>query len=70
MSEARYRQADYKDRRKAAGLVLIAAWVPASRVRDVHDLAQVLREQTGALLPLDPAARTADQQLSLDLPPP
>ena len=70
MNETRIRQARYKNRCNAAGLVQISAWVPANRTRDMLKLAEVLREETGKLLPLDPSARAMEQQLSLDLPSP
>ena len=67
MGEPSLRQARYADRRRAAGLVQIATWVPASRAHDVVELAEILREESGTLLPLDRAARAMDRQLALDL---
>ena len=54
------RQASYVARRKAAGLTLVAVWVPVRLQAIIHETAEGLRAEAGIWLPSEVAGRQPD----------
>ncbi len=61
------RQAHLNARRKAAGLIQVAVWVPAGNRREVYAVAEKMRQSTGTLLATDARDGNDEAQLLLEI---
>ncbi len=61
------RQAHLQARRKAAGLIQVAVWIPAGNRREMYAVAEKMRQSAGTLLATNARDDDAEAQLLLEI---